>query len=45
VDVVLEGIIRGRKTVHNFRIKFLKRPTKELGANSNDILMMPTLVP
>jgi hypothetical protein len=24
---------------------FLKGPTKELGANSNDTLMMPTLVP
>jgi hypothetical protein len=45
VDVVVEGIIRGRKTVHNFGKKILKGPTKELGANTNDTLMMPALVP
>jgi hypothetical protein len=44
VDVVLKEIITGKKLFTVLRKNFLKGPTKELGANTNDTLMMHQLV-
>jgi hypothetical protein len=43
MDVVLEEIIRGRKTVHSSGKKFFERANKRIGANINDTSMMHQL--